>query len=1089
MQSSIGIGIQAFRDGRFDEAAAIFDEICQAQPDNGKVAFLLGQAYQALGRATEARRVFSRLQATADPQLAVLAANALASLGDAGLESLQVDEPAIQEVFCPRCGELVPSERQPSPWCVCGWGRRSHARVIYLSHMLAYCRTRRVGVELKLRGDLYVVADDVRIRHLSDQASKSDPRLVFRSERGIPFISREDLDLIIPKVDETALFREKRGQELGVGKLLSWEDLYEQIKQHVGEPSEPPDGSLRALLAEYGGISPDVIRQVEASQGPESLGTALVSSGACSVFELLSGALGATRVFAPKHHQANHLGRLLLEAGAIDEEALKRALVTQVKSGRSLAEILKTQVPLKDMKLALSRLEKLPNEAPEVDRLGEILNAMGALSRTDLAHALQERQKRNRLLGRILVERGMISSEALDLALLRQQLKRAARFEGDARLGQIVVEMGFTTPKQLAMTLVQQIRRPRPLGELLIEAQACTPEQLVTALAEQERRLDALVEERLPEALARAEAAQEVDEEPEKPKLKRVPLADELDDEDGAHAKPITLPSGKVMAVAGLVVVLGVLGVALKGVIFPEQPEPPPMLKALGDPGAKGEAEAGGAGAEELVGGLGEGLEERGAVVSGRSSGKAFSSLNAANTVDVDMDAVVERLEAGDANPLGGDYMGAYQQTLPPSLEKMAANTVGKMDDRPVSSVPGSGSAPSGVKAAGGPAMPPTQGSTGMSAVAKPGAGAPMPSAPMPGATPIPRLAEFVKPVADEDPPEKLALGGHAETTELLMQGERLMAQGKTKQAMAVLQTATIETPDDPEAFRRLGRAQRRAGALGDAELSLLTAARLNPQDARVLADLGSVRMAQGNLDQAIEVLQMAVRQEPKNYVYQNKLGLALKAAQRHEEAAKAFEAAIKADPANPNSHYNLGLMKVHAEPKAARKHFERAIRGFSGLVESRMAYGEALKAQGDAAEALASFQGALKANTLLAEAQMSMGKLQLSEKRFDEAKRHFGDAKLTYRTNAIAHTLMGDAFMALKQSKEASEEWYLASRIAPQYAPPLYQLALLSKSTGKAAEARQFFKRVVDADPDSDLAKQAGKHLVQLEPKKKGAG
>lgn len=1070
MQSSIGIGIQAFRDGRFDEAAAIFEEICQAQADNGKVAFLLGQAYQALGRATEARRVFTRLQAGDDPQLAALAANALASLGDAGLESFQAAEPALQEVFCPRCGELVPSERQPSPWCVCGWGRRSHARVIYLSHLLAYCRTRRVGVELKLRGDLYIIANDVRIRHLSDQATKSDPRLVFRSERGIPFISREDLDLIIPKVDETALFREKRGQELGVGKLLSWEDLYEQIKQHVGDPSEPPDGSLRALLAEYGGISPDVIRQVEASQGSESLGSALVSSGACSVFELLSGALGATRVFAPKHHQANHLGRLLLEAGAIDEEALKRALVTQVKSGRSLAEILKTQVPLKDMKLALSRLEKLPNEAPEVDRLGEILNAMGALSRTDLAHGLQERQKRNRLLGKILVERGMISPEALDLALLRQQLKRAARFEGDARLGQIVVEMGFTTPKMLAMALVQQIRRPRPLGELLIETQACTPEQLITALAEQERRLDALVEERLPAALAKAEAAEEVDEGPEKPKLKRVPLADELDDEDASQPKPLTLPSGKVLAVAGLVIMLGVLGVGLKGILFPERPEPPPMLKALGDPSAKDAADSGGAGAEGLAGGLGEGLEERGAAVSGRSSGKAFSSLNAANTVDVDMDAVMERLEAGDADPLGGDYMGAYKQTLPPSLEKMAANTVGKMDDRPVASAPGSGSAPSGA----------------------PLPGAPLPGGPKPGATPIPRLAEFVKPLADEDPPEtlaKLAAGGNAETMELHLQGERLMAQGKTKEAVAVLQSATVETPDDPEAFRRLGRAQRRAGALGDAELSLLSAARLNPQDARVLADLGSVRMAQGRLDKAIEVLQMAVRQEPKNYVYQNKLGLALKAAQRHEEAAKAFEAAIKADPANPNSHYNLGLMKVEAEPKAARKHFERAIKGFSGLVESRMAYGEALKAQGDPAEALASFQGALKANTLLAEAQMSMGKLQLSEKRFDEAKRYFGDAKLTYATNAIAHTLMGDAFMALKQSKEASEEWYLASRIAPQYAPPLYQLALLSKSTGKVAEAKQFFKRVVDADPESDLAKQAGKHLAQLEPKKKGAG
>src|SRR5690606_35405718 len=115
------------------------------------------------------------------------------------------------------------------------------------------------------------------------------------------------------------------------------------------------------------------------------------------------------------------------------------------------------------------------------------------------------------------------------------------------------------------------------------------------------------------------------------------------------------------------------------------------------------------------------------------------------------------------------------------------------------------------------------------------------------------------------------------------------------------------------------------------------------------------------------------------------------------------------------------------------------------GLVESRMAFGEALKAQGDVPEALSSFQGALKANTLLAETQMALGKQQLGEKRFDEAKRLFAAAKLTYATNAIAHTQMGDAFLALKQPKEASEEWFLASRIAPQYAPPLFQLGLLS--------------------------------------------
>lgn len=1039
MQSSIGIGIQAFREGRFGEAVAIFEEIRQAQAGNDKLTFLLGQAYQSLGRTADARLVFTPLLGSSDPQLVQLASKALADLGDLGLTDAEPEEVPAPDVYCPRCGELIPPDRKPTPWCVCGWGMRAHSRVIYLSHLQNYCRARRAAIELKLHGDLYVVAGDVRIRHMSDQATRSDPRLVFRSERGIPFIAREDLDLIIPKVDERALFRERRGQELGVGKLFTWEDLFEQINQRVGDPSTPPDGSLRALLTEFGGISTDLIQQVEASQGQNSLGTALVRSGACTVFELLVGALGAARVFAPKHHQANQLGRLLLDAGALEEEALKRALVAQVKTGRQLSEILKTQVPPKEWKQALAKLEKLPQEGPERDRLGEVLIAMGALSRTDLAHALQERQKRNRLMGKILIERGMVPPEALSVALIRQEIKRTARFQGDVRLGTILVDMGLATTKSIAMALVQQIRRPRPLGELLIEMEACTPEQVITALSEQERRLDALVEERLPEALEKARLAEENPEAPAKPKLKRAPLPDEIDEEAVREPKPLTLPSTRVLVISGSVLAIGLLGFSLKGVLFPEPPEAPPMLKAMA--------------ISPQTALSGEGGSQLGVA----DAGKALSTLNAANTVEVDINQVVDRMEAGDPNPLGAEFMGAYQQPLPPSLTKMAASTVGDKDDRPA-----------GMSSPSAPAKPAVT------------------------ATPLPRLKEFVRPVADEDAEDdvtQLAGMGQPGATERLVEGDRLMAKGQPKAAVESLRLATQEQPDDPAAFRLLGRAQRKSGQLADAELTLLRAAQLDPQDARNLAELGNVRMAQGNVDAAIDVLQAATKQEPKNHVFQNKLGLALKAAGKMDEASAAFEAAIKADASNPNSHYNLGLMKVGTDAKAARKHFAKAIKGFSELVQSRMAFGEALKVQGDVPEALASFQGALKANTLLAETQMAMGKLALSEKRFDEGKQFFGAAKLTYRTNAIAHAQMGDAFMALKQPKEASEEWFLATRIAPTYAPPYYQLGLLSKANGKAAEAKRFLKQAIDADPGSELATLAEKHLSQLEPVKKGSG
>ena len=126
-------------------------------------------------------------------------------------------------------------------------------------------------------------------------------------------------------------------------------------------------------------------------------------------------------------------------------------------------------------KLARDALERL--HAPDTTHLARSI-------------ALTEPQK----LGAYLVERGFITKEQLDVALVEQRYSR--NWGKRVPLGDILIRRGFMTPQALAHSLVIQQqdklqprdgRRPERLGEYLIAEYMVAPEQLEAALAEQAR--------------------------------------------------------------------------------------------------------------------------------------------------------------------------------------------------------------------------------------------------------------------------------------------------------------------------------------------------------------------------------------------------------------------------------------------------------------------------------------------------------------------------------------------------------------------------------------------------------------------------
>lgn len=1003
MSSPLDIGLKALKEHRFEEAASFFEELLKIYPDDDQIRFRLAQSYVSLRRNEEAHPLFVTLTDSKNSQVAEIARKAL--------ETLAFPQKPT-EIDCPQCGERLGAERAQAPWCECGWGRRAAGERLYIAHLLSFCRQKKLLLEFKRFSDMYSVALEVRIKHLSDQATPVDPRRVFRVERGVPYLTSADLNLVMANVDENALFRLRREGEFGAGKLLGWDSMYQLIRETAGDPAVAPDGSLRALLVAYGGISQAAMAAAVEESGTDGLGTHLVRTGACSLQDLLVGALGENYVFAPRHRNDNQIGQILLEAGAISEEVLKKALVSQLKNPRPLAKMLRPLVPTPVWKQAQQKLKKLPDQGPPRDQLGEILFEMGALNRTNLAQATQESLRTKRALSKLVLEHGMVSSEALFEGVTRQELKQAARREGEVKLGELLIELESCNLRAVALALVQQIQHPQPLGELLVEAGEITPEQLVTGLAEQEKRLEALVAERLPAALKPPEE----DDSPATPAKKRRVreyLPDELgeDEEERTESRPRRLLVGGIILVGSTLVALVLMQVWPRREAHQAPPAQPPMVRAAGMAvEAAGNPAAGANGA--------------------RSGGEAFSSLNARNVVNVDIDQVMKRMENGEANPLGEGFMGAYQKPLPANLQQAAAQAVERQ--------------PASVQ----------------------------------GATIVRRTASKTQAVSSSLDDEDIGS---------LVEREGLKAKspvntGQAKAAITSFQTAVAKDPQNAALLGDLGTAQLQGGRYQDAERSLARAAQMAPQDPKILNQLGVARLSKGDLPGAAQAFSRVSQLEPQGAQALVKVGAILKAQGRIPEARQAFESALKRDPKDPSSHYNLGLLEKGSAPKRASEHFQTSIKGFGSLVETRMAYSEALKAQGDVKGSLKSLDGALKANTLLAEAYMALGKLQIERNELEPAKQQFILAKQTYQTNAIAHTEKGKALMALKRPKEAMQEWVVATRIAPFYPPPFFQLGLMSLSQQKLPEARRFWQKALDAEPNGPLSKEIRRRLANPE-------
>jgi hypothetical protein len=130
-------------------------------------------------------------------------------------------------------------------------------------------------------------------------------------------------------------------------------------------------------------------------------------------------------------------------------------------------------------------------------QLGTLLADEGLLTDTELELALDEQRRTGRLLGQIVVDRGYVSAFSLARVLSAQHGVDLQAPEPEPEpqltdvpttwrpLGRLLVEKGLITQTELAEALLQQNDANGRLGEILIERGVITATDLAHALGEQ----------------------------------------------------------------------------------------------------------------------------------------------------------------------------------------------------------------------------------------------------------------------------------------------------------------------------------------------------------------------------------------------------------------------------------------------------------------------------------------------------------------------------------------------------------------------------------------------------------------------------
>lgn len=503
MASETELGIKAFQQGRYLEAIAAFEQAIQAQPNDPRLHLLLARACHHSGQLGVAQHHYECAIATSDaPQILSVAQQGLEMLSRREVPNRTTVAPAKHTqlpsrpnrgmLACPACGEALVSRV-----CVCGFDAADPER-LGLDLIHAYCAQEGVLVVVRKGLDHYLIdAERVRYRTAGEHLNPVDARVVFAPVHGIPCVLAQEL-VSIQAPDLKVMVCPRPGAP-GEPRAMTFRAFGAEVALTLGVdlpvPLAPID--LARVFAIHRILPPGEIARLQddCARWGVSFGQGLLKGLNMTPEHVLREVFGPDSYFRPVNRMANNLAWILMSEGLIDPGGLQALLERQVEYPKPLTQLLlsSTSLSAEQLEPYMEQARERRGSRPVRDRLGEILVAAGAVSRTTLDAALEEALNGPPTpFGEVLVRLG-VPRPVIERACHQQQVKDQLRYSGQVRLGEILIKRGAISRQQLLEALCEQIDQPIPLGEILIRRGMASPEQVYLGLSQQETTLDAFV--------------------------------------------------------------------------------------------------------------------------------------------------------------------------------------------------------------------------------------------------------------------------------------------------------------------------------------------------------------------------------------------------------------------------------------------------------------------------------------------------------------------------------------------------------------------------------------------------------------------
>jgi tetratricopeptide (TPR) repeat protein len=305
--------------------------------------------------------------------------------------------------------------------------------------------------------------------------------------------------------------------------------------------------------------------------------------------------------------------------------------------------------------------------------------------------------------------------------------------------------------------------------------------------------------------------------------------------------------------------------------------------------------------------------------------------------------------------------------------------------------------------------------------------------------------------------------------------GRLLMAQGKTNEAIDLLQRVVKDAADSPEAHYFLAMAYWQNSNLPQVNSELEAALKDSdgpPVESMALDALTRLDLCLGDAVAAQTYASELVQKYPANPANRQLLAEALAQQRRLREAEAQVVLAAQLAPNNPVVHLNLAQV-YFAEKKwpEAQKEFEQSFVMDPDNTTTLGQYADFLTARGQNARALSLVQDYVSNNPNDPNGHEILGAQYFDSKNYTAAQSEFERVVQLDPKNLQARLRLGKALEASGQTQPAIAQYQKALDLQPTHAPLATMVGNFYLEQGDLETARKYYSQALSADPNFPAA------------------